>query len=119
MSNPVYPFQSYDGTCSQTTIDNMYNLVSCELAERVRQIKLIHLIQKTLSDLTYDAHYAMIVSIKLFLKNEQDNRLITNINDLESITTFFNQYGSEHFWANFYSKHASNPMIQKILDFIQ
>lgn len=113
---------SYDGThmetLPQSTIDNMYGLLSYELADRVRNIKLINSLQKSLLALTDEARSAMIQSIKGYLKNEVNNKDMTNVNDLASMTLLFNTYGSDNFWETFYMNDSKNSMVPKIVHFI-
>jgi len=120
--NPAHQFMSYDGTHMETlpneAINNMYNLISYELTDRVRQIKLINVLQNKLMALTEDARAAMIQCIKGYLKNEVNNLNNMNTNDLSSMTLLFNTYGSDDFWSTFYSNHSKNSMVAKIVHFV-
>jgi hypothetical protein len=121
-TNPAHQYMSYDGTrmetLPQSTVDNMYNLNSYELAERVRQIKSVQLLQKELEALTNEARDAMLHSIKGYLRNEVNNKDMPNPGDLTAMSLFFSTYGSDNFWKDFYTNHSKNSLVPKILHFI-
>ena len=113
-------FYPYDGVQPQTncyTGECAYTSIKADLYRYVRQIKSIQSIQKTLMAMTDEARPSMIETIKLYLKNEVQNKN-NKLDDLLAMASFFDTYGSENFWWTFYASHLNNSMIEKIVQFI-
>ena len=112
-------FYPYDGIQPQTnyTGECSYSSIKADLYRYVRQIKLIQTIQRSLMAMTDEARPSMIETIKLYLKNEVQNKN-NKLDELLAMTSFFDTYGSENFWWNFYAHYLNNSMIEKIVQFI-
>ena len=83
------------------------------------QTKALNTFQQTILSMTEDARDATFRLITLFLKNECINNE-HNMVQRDQVVNLYNFFADSksNFWPTLYSKHSTNFMLKKVIDFV-